>query len=144
MKKFLQKFNDLTLTIFLEGIIGVVAIGLSFIGFAYGQTGWTIGIASGTVVAMLSTVLVFRGSDAAIKETKTGLYLLFYFVRMILFIGVMLVFALFQYKIKNQVFDYSIWGALIGYTPMFVLLIVGQVKGTHELDKKIKEKEKEE
>ncbi len=144
MKKFLSKFSDFTLTIILEGIIGVVAVALSFIGFKFGQYGWTIGIATGTVLAILSTVMVFKGSDAAIRENKTGLYLLCYFLRMLLFIGIMVVFALLQYKIKNEIFNFSIWGALIGYTPMFILLIVGQYKGTHDLDKKIQEKSKEE
>ncbi|MCQ2801359.1 MAG: hypothetical protein MJ222_01725 [Bacilli bacterium] len=144
MKKFLSKFSDFTLTIILEGIIGVVAVALSFIGFMFGQYGWTIGIATGTVLAMLSTVMVFKGSDAAIRENKTGLYLLFYFLRMIFFIGIMVVFALLQYKMQIEAFYFSIWGALIGYTPMFILLIVGQIKGTHDLDKKIQEKNKEE
>ena len=144
MKKFFKKFNDLELTILLEGIIGITIIALSFIGFAYGQRGWALGSSVGTVVAMISTLLVFKGSEGAMKENKTGLYLLFYFLRMILFVGMMIFFALMQYKVKNHYFDYSIWGALIGYTPMFIILIVGQIKGTHDLDKKIKEKNKEE
>jgi len=144
MKKFLLKFNDLQLTILLEGIIGVVAIGLSCIGFAFNQFGWAIGISTGTLVAMISTLLVFKGSDGAIRDSKTGLYLLSYFVRMILFVGVMVVFAVLQYKVKAPAFTNSIWGALIGYTPMFVILIVGQLKSTHDIDKKIKEKDKEE
>lgn len=144
MKKFLLKFSDLTLTIMLEGIVGIIATGLSCIGFAYSQTGWAIGISTGTFVAMLSTVLVFKGSDAAIRDSKTALYLLFYFLRMILFVGVMVVFALLQYKFNNPKFDYSVFGALIGYTPMFVILIIGQIKGTHDMDKKIEEKNKEE
>ena len=144
MKKFLQKFNDLELTIFLEGIIGIIAIGLSFIGFIYDQTGWAIGVSTGVFVSMVSTVLVFKGSDFAMRETKAGLYFLFYIARMILFIGIMVFFAIMQYKVENHHFDYSIWGALIGYAPMFVILIVGQVKGNHDLDKKIQEKSKEE
>lgn len=143
MKKFLIKFSDFTLTMFLEGIIGVVAVALSCIGFVYGQYGWAIGIATGTVVALLSTVMVFKGSDAAIRDNRTAIYLLCYFLRMILFIGVLVLFAILQYKMKVEVFYFSIWGALIGYTPMFILLVVGQIKGSHDLDKKIQEKSKE-
>ncbi len=144
MKKFLSKFSDFTLTIILEGIIGVVAVALSFIGFKFGKYGWTIGCATGTVLAMLSTVMVFKGSDAAMRANKMGLYFLFYFLRMVLFIGVMVVFAILQYKSEIHVFDYSLFGTLIAYTPMFIILIVGQVKGNHDLDKKVQEKAKEE
>ena len=144
MKKFFKKFNDLQFTIFLEGIIGVLVIGLSCIGLVFNQTGWLIGAATGTVVAILSTLLVFKGSDGAMRETKMGLYFLFYFVRMLLFIGIMILFAVLQYKLKVSAFDYSIFGALIGYTPMFIILIVGQVKGNRDLDKKVAEKNKEE
>ena len=144
MKKFLLKFNDLELTILLQGIIGLVAVGLSFLGFIYDQPGWAIGVASGTLVAAISTLLVFKGSDYAMKGNKTGLYLLFYFLRMILFVGLMVFCAVMQYKVKNDRFNYSIWGALIGYTPMFVILIVGQIKGNRDLDKKVAEKNKEE
>ena len=73
MKKFLSKFNDLELTILLEGVIGVIAIGLSFIGFIKGQTGWAIGVSTGVIVSMVSTLLVFKGSEFAMKETKTGI-----------------------------------------------------------------------
>lgn len=144
MRNFFKKYNDLELTILLEGVIGIVVIGLSFIGFAFDQTGWVLGSSVGTVVAMMSTLFVFKGSDSAMKENKTGLYLLFYFLRMILFVGMMIFFALMQFKVKNYHFNYSIWGALIGYSPMFIILIIGQIKGTHKLDKKIEEKDKEE
>ena len=144
MKKFLSKFNDLELTILLEGIIGVIAVGLSFIGFAKGEPGWAIGVSTGTIIAMVSTLLVFKGSEFAMKENKTALYLLFYFIRMVLFVGVMVFFALMQFKVKNDRFDNAIWGSLIGYTPMFVILIIGQIKGNRDLDKKVAEKNKEE
>ncbi len=144
MKKFLEKVDALELTRVLEGLVGIVAIGLSFIGFAFDQPGWAIGVSTGVIVSMFSTLLVFKGSDYAMKGSKTGMYLLFYFLRMILFVGTMIFFALMQYKVLNDRFNYSIWGALIGYTPMFVLLIVGQVKSTHEMDKKVREKDKEE
>lgn len=144
MKKFLQKFTDLELTIILEGIIGVVAVGLSCIGFAFNQPGWAIGVATGVIVSMISTLFVFKGSEFAMKGNKAGLYLLFFFLRMALFVGMTVFFALMQYKVHNHRFDYSIWGGLIGYTPMFIILIIGQVKGNRELDKKIEEKNKEE
>lgn len=144
MKKFLLKFNELTLTILLEAFVGLLAVGLSFIGFAYGQTGWAIGISTGTLLAMVSTLMVFKGSDSAIRDNRPGLYILFYFLRMVLFVGVMVLFALMQYKVKNANFNYSIWGALIGYTPMFIILIIAQIKGNHDLDKKVEEKNKEE
>lgn len=144
MKKFLKKFTDLELTILLEGIIGVIAVGLSCIGFAFDQPGWAIGVATGVIVSMVSTLLVFKGSEFAMKDNKAGLYLLFFFLRMVLFIGMTVFFALMQYKVKNDRFDYSIWGGLIGYSPMFIILIIGQIKGNHDLDKKIEAKSKEE
>lgn len=144
MKKFLKKFNDLQLTIFLEGIIGVVAIALCCIGFAYSRPGWAVGAATGTLFAMISTLTVFKGSDSATKESKPGLYLLFYFIRMVLFVGMVVFFVLMEYKAKIPAFYCGIWGFLIGYTPMFIILIVGQIKGNHNLDKKIQEKNKDE
>ena len=144
MKKFLTKFNDLQITLLLEGVIGIITIGLSCIGLAFDAPGWTIGAATGVAVSLLSTLLVFKGSDGAMRANKMGLYFLFYFLRMVLFIGIMVVFAILQYKLQIHSFDYSLFGALIAYTPMFIILIVGQVKGNHDLDKKVQEKAKEE
>ena len=144
MKKFLLKFSDLQVTIILEGIVGVLAVALCCIGFAFNRPGWAVGAATGTLFAMLSTLTVFKGSDSATKENKPALYLLFYFLRMVLFVGMIVFFAIMQYKVKIVAFYYAIWGSLIGYTPMFIILIVGQLRGTHKLDKKIQEKNKEE
>lgn len=124
MNNRLSNLSELQKMLLLAALVSVVLIGLSCIGLAFGQPGWLIGVASGSIVEIISIVLLYKGSSEVLKAQKPGLFLLFYALRMILFIGLILGLVLLQYKAQIEVFTNSFWGALIGYTPMQLVVII--------------------
>lgn len=123
MKKFGQ-LSELNKMLFLAIIVSLILIGLSCIGLFYSQPGWLIGVSSGSIIEIINIVLVYKGSGQILKEQKPALFLLYYFLRTFLIIGLITALILLQYKAKLSCFDYSFWGALIGYTPMQIVIIV--------------------
>lgn len=124
MNNRLSNLSELQKMLLLAVLVSVILIGLSCIGLAFGQPGWLIGVASGSIVEIISIVLLYKGSSEVLKAQKPGLFLLFYALRMILFIGLILGLVLLQYKAQIEVFTNSFWGALIGYTPMQLVVII--------------------
>lgn len=124
MNNRLSNLSELQKMLLLAALVSVVLIGLSCISLAFGQPGWLIGVASGSIVEIISIVLLYKGSSEVLKAQKPGLFLLFYALRMILFIGLILGLVLLQYKAQIEVFTNSFWGALIGYTPMQLVVII--------------------
>lgn len=124
MNNRLCNLSELQKMLLLAALVSVVLIGLSCIGLAFGQPGWLIGVASGSIIEIISIVLLYKGSSEVLKAQKPGLFLLFYALRMILFIGLILGLVLLQYKAQIEVFTNSFWGALIGYTPMQLVVII--------------------
>lgn len=104
--------------------VSLVLILGSIVGLFFNQPGWIIGVVSGSCVELINIVLLYKGSSEILKNEKPALFLLFYALRMILFIGLILVLVLLQYKAKLEVFNWSFVGALIGYTPMQIVVIV--------------------
>ena len=96
----------------------------SLVGLFFGQHGWLIGVVSGSSVELINIVLLYKGSSEILKNEKPVLFLAFYALRMALFIGLILILVLFQYKANFTVFNWSFIGALIGYTPMQIVVIV--------------------
>ena len=128
MKQKLASLSELQRMLLLATLVSVVLIGLSCIGLAFNQPGWLIGVSLGSLVEILSIILLYKGSSEVLKEQKPGIFLLFYGLRMILFIGLIVGLVLLQYKANIEIFTNSFWGALIGYTPMQLIVIIVSIR----------------
>ena len=128
MRKSLANLTELQKMLLLALLVSLFLMACSCIGLFFNQPGWLIGVSIGSVVEIINIVLLYKGSNQVLKEEKPGLFLLFYAVRMILFVGVVLVLVLLQYKAYIEAFNYSFWGALIGYTPMQLVVVIVSLK----------------
>ena len=124
MKNHIKSLSELQRMLLLCLIVSLVLIGLSCIGLAFNQPGWLIGVALGSIVEAINIVLLYKGSSEILKNEKPALFLLFYGLRMILFVGLVLALVLLEYKANVEILKNSFWGALIGYTPMQIIVIV--------------------
>lgn len=143
MKNYLAKCSDLKKMILLASVIGLALILASISGAVFGQFGWMVGVALGTVVEIVNLFLLFKSSEIALKETKSSLFLLLYFVRMLLYVAGILVLALLQFFWHISFFDNSFWGFIIGISPMQIVVIIVMAKsgkGPLEIAEKKEEK----
>ena len=124
MKKFLSNCGQLTRLVIYCLAIGLILMALSCIGIIFGQFGWLIGVAIGTLVSLLNVVLLFKGSSFALKTFKASLFLLFYFSRMIIYVGMTVLCAYLDFSLHIPAFGYSVFGLLIAYLPMVVIVCV--------------------
>ena len=121
------KLSELRATLLLALIISGVIILLSTIGIFFGQFGWLIGALIGTGVEVLYIYLVNFGSSLALKESKSGLFLLTYFLRIISFVGVFALLVILQYIVDVKFLYYSCWGMLIAFAPSTFITIAVQL-----------------
>ena len=128
MKKRFANLSELQKMLVIASIVSVFLIAGSCVGLFFNQPGWLIGVTLGSIVEIISIILLYKGSSEVLKAEKPGYFLLFYAIRMLLFIGLILGLVLLQYKANIEIFYYSFWGALIGYTPMQVVVIIVSVK----------------
>ena len=143
MKNYLKNCSDLAKLLLASSIVGIVLILASITGIVFGQPGWMIGIALGTVVELVNIYLLYKGSELALKHFKASLFIIVYFTRMTLYIAGILVLVLMQYQFNIEVFNNSFWGFLIGITPMQAVVIIVMAKsGKSPID--IAEKKEEE
>ena len=143
MKNYLAKCSDLKKMILLASAIGLVLILASIAGAVFSQFGWMVGVAIGTVVEIVNLFLLFKSSELALKETKSSLFLLLYFVRMLLYVAGILVLVLLQFFWHVSFFDNSFWGFIIGISPMQIVVIIVMAKsgkGPLEIAEKKEEK----
>lgn len=143
MKNYLAKCSDLKKMILLASVIGLALILASIVGAVFGQFGWMVGVALGTVVEIVNLFLLFKSSELALKETKSSLFLLLYFVRMLLYVAGILVLVLLQFFWHISFFDNSFWGFIIGISPMQIVVIIVMAKsgkGPLEIAEKKEEK----
>lgn len=127
MKRHLTKLSELQATLLVSGIISLVLIGVSAIGFAFNQPGWMIGVAIGGLASLVSIYLTFVSSNKTLKESKAGFYLLAYFTRMILFVGLFAMLVVFQYVLEIPVFKNSAWGMFIAFFPSVLVTVIVQL-----------------
>lgn len=128
MKVFLTKLNDLQRTLFFGLVTGIVFILFSLIGLFFKQPGWIIGVSLGTLASLINVALLFKGSDIMLKQVKPMLFLLLFFARMIVIAVTFIFCVLMQFQFHIPAFTNSIWGALIGFAPGVVIVIVSLVK----------------
>ena len=97
MKKWFSGLNELNKMLVIACFVSLVLILGSIVGLFFNQPGWIIGVVSGSCVELINIVLLYKGSSEILKNEKPALFLLFYALRMILFIGLILVLVLLQY-----------------------------------------------
>lgn len=97
---------------------------LSCIGLIWGEVGWLVGAAIGTAVSALNVVLLFKGSSFALKTFKASLFLLFYFSRMLIYVGMTVLCAYLDFTLHVGAFHFSVFGLLIAYLPMVIIVCV--------------------
>ena len=124
----LKNLSETKKMVVIWAIVSFVLIGLSTIGLIFNQPGWLIGVSLGCLVELASIMLLTKGTTEILRNEKPSLFLLFYGLRMILFVGLILVLILMQYQFEVEAFTNSFWGALIGYTPMQAIVIIVQAK----------------
>ena len=134
MKKVLAKLTQLQKMLILSALVAVVLLLLSLIPtLILSQPGWIIGIAIGSVIEIFNIFLLYKGSELTIKGRKPIFFVLFYMVRMISFaIGFLLTaFLGFGFSYAGNVliepvdaFVNSLWGVLIAYTPLQIVVII--------------------
>lgn len=93
---------------------------------------WTLGIFIGSVCEISSILLMYLGANQATKKGKTGLFLLFHFLRMGIILIALAVCGMLGYGFfaipKVVIFHYSIFGCLIGYTPIQIIISIIELK----------------
>ena len=127
MKKVAIKLNEFQASLL---ITGVVAFLLSVIGLLLailGKPGWVIGFAVGSIVDFIYLWLMNIGSTLALKESKTGLFLVTYFLRMVAFVGCFALLVVLQYIVHLEAFNSSCWGMLIAFVPVTFITIATQL-----------------
>ena len=128
MKSLIAKLSELQRMLLLCTLISIVLIGGSCVGLFFNQPGWLIGVSVGCFVEFINIILLYKGSGRILQAEKPILFLLFYALRMIMVIGAIIVLILLEYKAHIEVFKYSFWGVLIGYTPIQIIVIFATLK----------------
>lgn len=128
MKSLIAKLSELQRMLLLCTLISIVLIGGSCVGLFFDQPGWLIGVSVGCFVEFINIILLYKGSGRILQAEKPILFLLFYALRMIMVIGAIIVLILLEYKAHIEVFKYSFWGVLIGYTPIQIIVIFATLK----------------
>lgn len=124
MKEFINKLSELQKMLLLATCISLISIAVSCVGLAYSRPGWLIGVSLGSIVEIINIILLYKGNVLVLKGQKAALFLVFHALRMILFIGLVALLVILQYKVEIEAFKYSFWGALIAYTPMQIIVII--------------------
>lgn len=124
MRNILKNSTEMTKMIILAIIIGIFVIGCSCLSLIWHNTGWIIGAVVGTVIEIVNIFLLYRGSSNALRDLKAGTFILYYFLRMFVFIVATLLCVLAQYIWKIHAFDFSFFGILVAYVPMQIIVSV--------------------
>lgn len=129
MKEKFSKLSELSKMLLLALVIGIVSMAICLVPlFVFNQPGWLIGVAIGMLIEIVSITLLYKGSEITLIKFKTWLFLLFYFSRMVLFLVAMIVVALLSYGFGSfapvPAFKYALWGTLIGWAPMQIIILV--------------------
>lgn len=128
MKKLLSNKSTLFRLVASTCLVGLVLIVLSCIGLIFGQVGWLIGASIGMVVSVVNVVLLFKGSQFALKTYKASLFLLFYFGRMLIYVGMTVLLAYLDISLKIGAFKNSVFGLLIAFVPTVIVVVIVMTK----------------
>ncbi len=118
--------------ILLGVVIGFGLALIALIPLFLGQPGWLIGVGIGTAIELLNIVLLYKGSDLITNSNKPFLFIFPYVLRMILYVSGFVLTAILGFGFMGlapvPAFAYSLFGVLIAYTPMTIIVIVVMYK----------------
>ena len=127
MKNGSVKLNEFQASLLITGAIGVLVLIIGTILAILGKPGWLIGFAVGIAVDFLYLWLMNVGSTLALKESKAGLFLVTYFLRMVAFVGFFALLVILQFVLHVEVFNNSCWGMLIAFVPVTFITIAAEL-----------------
>lgn len=127
MKKGSAKFNEFQASLLITGGIGLLLVIVGIILLVLGKPGWLIGFAVGIAVDFIYLWLMNIGSTLALKESKAGLFLVTYFLRMVAFVGFFALLVVLQFVLYVDVFNNSCWGMLIAFVPVTFITIAAEL-----------------
>ena len=127
MKQRLTKLSELQASLLIAGLIAIVFLLGASIGLFFNRPGLIIGAAIGTAVEFFYLWLVSVGATLSLKEGKTGLFLLTYFARIIVFIGLFALLVILWYQLKIETFKFACWAMLIAFAPATLITIATQL-----------------
>ena len=127
MKQRLTKLSELQASLLIAGLIAIVFVLGASIGLFFNRPGLIIGAAIGTAVEFFYLWLVSVGATLSLKEGKTGLFLLTYFARIIVFVGLFALLVILWYQLKIETFKFACWAMLIAFAPATLITIATQL-----------------
>lgn len=135
MKKSLSKIPLLYRMIIVGIIVGIVLTLFSLIFLIWDMWDWIVGVAIGSVIEIICVALLYLGSDLSLKDKGYAFFALFFALRMLLYAGGIIVSALLTYHFKIKAIN--VFGVLIGYAPMQIVVIIASLKERFDLTKSI-------
>ena len=127
MKQRLTKLSELQASLLIAGLIAIVFLLGASIGLFFNRPGLIIGAAIGTAVEFFYLWLVSVGATLSLKEGKTGLFLLTYFARIIVFVGLFALLVILWYQLKIETFKFACWAMLLAFAPATLITIATQL-----------------
>ena len=127
MKKKLTKLSELQASLLIAGLIGILFLLGAGIALIFHLPGLMIGVAIGTAVEFFYIWLVSFGATLALKEEKTFVFLLTYFLRIAVFVGLFALLVILDYRLHISAFKYSCWAMLVAFTPAVFITIAVQL-----------------
>lgn len=127
MNKRLTKLSELQASLLIAGSIAILLLLGASIGLFFSLPGLLIGAAIGTAVEIFYIWLVSLGATLTLRQEKTGLFLLTYFARIVVFVGLFALLVILDYKLHIQTFKLSCWAMLVAFTPAVLITIAVQL-----------------
>ena len=127
MKKRLTKLSELQASLLIAGSIAILLLLGASIGLFFSLPGLLIGAAIGSAVEFFYIWLVSIGATLTLRQEKTGLFLLTYFARIVVFAGLFALLVILDYRLHIQTFKLSCWAMLVAFTPAVLITIAVQL-----------------
>ena len=127
MNKRLTKLSELQASLLIAGSIAILLLIGASIGLFFSLPGLLVGAAIGTAVEFFYIWLVSVGATLTLKQEKTGLFLLTYFARIVVFVGLFALLVILDYRLHIQAFKLSCWAMLVAFTPAVLITIAVQL-----------------
>ena len=132
MKKGSPKLTEFQASLVITGALSLLLIIVGVVLAILKKPGWMIGFAIGSLVDFFYIWIMNLGSTLALKESKAGLFLLTYFARIVVFIGLFALLVVLQYVLHVEVFNNSCWAMLIAFVPVTFITIATQLMHKNE------------
>ena len=127
MKQRLTKLSELQASLLIAGLFAIVFLLGASIGLFFNRPGLIIGVVIGTAVEFFYLWLVSVGATLSLKEGKNGLFLLTYFARIIVFVGLFALLVILWYQLKIETFKFACWAMLLAFAPATLITIATQL-----------------